>query len=356
MATRPTNTSLHVDENLALVVHRDIGMQTPGNGELLIETFFSGANPADVKHANLLGIYPACLGYDFCGKVLQASASSAFEVGETVAGCTPTGLGRPLKYGSHQTYMISPESMTFSVPSSLPLEHAACLSVVAMTAADALYNLFKFRLPQDASGEPPQNQKAINPLLIWGASSSVGICALQFARASGIFPIFVTASPQRHSVLSKLGATHCFDYKSPTVISDIKAVLKYYQFDGVPYGFDTVGGSAQQVASCALQDTVLVSVVHEQDSKFLMPFATTAEDVTLKLPSVPHPITIPARLDDYRRSWSVLHWAVQNYGTRFRLEVVDIFEGKAEDALEELQRLGSHGRGFGKLVLKHPLQ
>ncbi|KAJ5847809.1 hypothetical protein N7455_011766 [Penicillium solitum] len=356
MPTRPTNTSLHVDENLALGVHRDIGMHSPSNGELLIETIFSGANPADVKHANLLGIYPVCLGYDFCGKVLQASANSAFKVGETVAGCTPTGLGRPLKYGSHQTYMVSPEWMTFSVPSSLPLEHAACLSVVAMTAADALYNFFKFTLPQDASDESPRNQKAINPLLIWGASSSVGICALQFARASGIFPIFVTASPQRHSVLSKLGATHCFDYKSPTVISDIKSTLKNYQCDGISYGFDTVGGSAQQVATCASQDAILASVVHEQDSKILMPFATTAEDVTLKLPSVPHPITIPARPDDHWRSWSVLQWAVQNYGTRFHLEVVDIYAGKAEGALEELQRLGSHGRGFGKLALKHPLQ
>ncbi|KAJ5479821.1 hypothetical protein N7530_005330 [Penicillium desertorum] len=355
MATKPTNISLYVDENFEYRVRRDIGAPKPGNGELLIETLFSGANPADVKHAKYLGIYPACLGYDFCGKVLQAPSCSAFEGGEIVAGYTPTGLGRPLKYGTHQTYMICPDRMAFLVPANLPPEHAACLSVVAMTAADALYNLFKFRLPQDIS-DNSGNPKATGPLLIWGASSSVGICALQFARASGVFPILVTTSPQRHSLLLKYGATHCFDYKSPTVRSDIEATLESYHCNGLYYGFDAVGGSAQQVASCASQDAILASVVHEQDPRFLMPFAVTADDIALKLPDVPHPITVPARPDDHWRSWSVLQWAVQNYRTHFQLELVDVFTGKAEDALEELERLGSHGRGFGKLVLKHPLQ
>ncbi|KAJ5368995.1 uncharacterized protein N7496_008755 [Penicillium cataractarum] len=358
MTSKLLNVALHVDENMAFGVSRDENIPTPGDGELLIETRFSGANPADIKHATHLGIYPTRLGYDFFGKVLEAPPGSSFKVGDNVAGYTPTGVGRPAKYGTHQSYLVCPENMAYSVPENLPPDHAACLTVVAMTAADALYNLFKFPLPGDStsssSGSTPR------PLLIWGASTSVGICAVQFAKASGVFPILVSASPGRHALLSELGATHCFDYKSPSVIEDIQIVLQNYQFDGVPYAFDAVGslsglGSAQMVASCSSKDAILVSVVVQKDPRFVMPLATTNEDVTLKIANIPHPIVIPARKEDHQRAWSALQWAVEHYGSRFRLVSVEVFQGRAKDALEELKVLADKGRGFGKLALMHPL-
>lgn len=359
MTSKLLNVALYVDENTGFGVSRDDNIPTLGDGELLIETRFSGANPADIKHATHLGIYPTRLGYDFFGKVLEAPPGSAFKVGDTVAGYTPTGVGRPAKYGTHQSYLVCPENMVYSVPENLPSDHAACLTVVAMTAADALYNLFKCPLPGDSAQNAPGSNTA-GPLLIWGASSSVGICAVQFAKASGAFPILVSASPERHALLSELGATHCFDYKSPSVIEDIKAVVKKYHFDGVPYAFDAVGsfsglGSAQMVASCASKDAILVSVVVQKDPRFVMPLAVTNEDVTLKIANVPHPITIPARKEDYQRAWSALQWAVEHYGSRFRLVSVEVFQGRAEDALEELKVLADTGRGFGKLALMHPL-
>src|SRR5699024_4561644 len=117
------------------------------DGELLVETIYSGVNPADVKHATLLGIYPAVLGYESCGRIAQTAPGSKFHLGDIVAGYTLTGIGRPAKYGSHQHCLICPEDMVFSVPENLPQRHAACLSVVVMTACDALYNLLKFPLP-----------------------------------------------------------------------------------------------------------------------------------------------------------------------------------------------------------------
>lgn len=355
MTTKLLNVALYVDENLIFGVSRDENMPTPGEGELLIRTRFSGANPADIKHSTHLGIYPARLGYDFLGTVLQAPSGSAFHVGDTVAGYTPTGIDRPAKYGTHQSYLVCPETMAYSVPENLPSDHAACLTVVAMTAADALYNLFKFPLPGSS------DSNTAGPLLIWGASTSVGICAVQFAKASGVFPIFVSASPERHALFQELGATQCFNYKSPSVVDDIKSVLRNYHCEGVKYSFDAVGslnglGSAQMVASCASPDAILVSVVVQKDPRFVMPFAVTNEDVILKIPGVPHLITIPARKEDHERAWSAFQWAVSNYGSRFRLVSVDIFKGRAEDALEELKALADNGRGFGKLALMHPLQ
>lgn len=177
MAT-PKQTALYVDENLTPSVQRDQPIPEHSDRE---ETLYSGTNPADLKHATLLGISPAVLGYDFCGKVLRASPSSIFQPGQIVAGYTPTGVGRPPKYGTHQGYLVCPEEMAFRVPGNLPRSHAACLGVVAMTAADALFILFGLPLPGQSVHDKP-----LGSILIWDASSSVGLCAVQLARASGV--------------------------------------------------------------------------------------------------------------------------------------------------------------------------
>ncbi|KAE8137807.1 chaperonin 10-like protein [Aspergillus pseudotamarii] len=349
------NIGLYADENATFRVRRGLEFPVPGDGELIIETQFSGVNPADVKHATQLGIYPAVLGYDFCGKVLRAPPQSSFVPGDTVAGYTPTGLNRPAGYGTHQRYLVCPEEMAFHVPANLPLQHAACLGVVAMTAADTLYNIFKFPPPDNGD-----TRKIREPVLIWGASSSVGLCAVQLARASGIYPIFVTASPQRHQLLLELGATQCFDYRSADVASQIESAVEEGHWDPIGYAFDAVGsytgtGSANLMAECVSEKANLVSVVVQRDPRFKMPFATPNRDSTIRVHGAPHPITIPARPSDYVRAWKALQWAVANYGAVFRFPSVDVVKGTAETALEQVQAVGDGARGFGKLVLEHPL-
>ncbi|CEL03917.1 hypothetical protein ASPCAL05054 [Aspergillus calidoustus] len=355
------NTALYVNEKVEFEIRHHQETPVPGDGELLIETLYSGANPADVKHPTLLGIYPSVLGYDFCGKVVKPPPGSKFCPGEIVAGYTPTGMGRPAKYGAHQQYLACPEDMAFSVPASLPQHHAACLSVVVMTACDALYNIFKFPLPGVARMDAKESQP--QPLLIWGASSSVGLSAVQLARASGVHPILVTASPKNHALLLRLGATRCFDYKSPTIVAEINAALEDGRWGRLARGFDAVGSqtdpsSAQLVAGCVADDAELASVVVQRDSRFKMPLATTNSDVTIHVTGAPGPITIPARRDDYKRAWGAFEWAVANYGKHFELPVVEIFNGTAEEALQRLQALGGGGagQGMGKLAIQHPLQ
>ncbi|KAL4875168.1 chaperonin 10-like protein [Aspergillus karnatakaensis] len=358
------NTALYVTENVDFEILPEQEIPVPSDDELLIETLYSGANPADVKHATLLGIYPSVLGYDFCGKVIKTPSGSSFRLGEVVAGYTPTGVGRPAKYGAHQQYLACPEDMAFSVPANLPQHHAACLSVVVMTACDALYNILKYPLPGDLRAA---KQSQAQPLLIWGASSSVGLSALQLARASGVHPILVTASPKNHPLLLRLGATRCFDYRSLTVISEIATALQDGQWGNLRCGFDAVGSltdpsSAELLARCVTgddndkDDAQLVSVVVQRDPRFRMPFATTNSDVTIHVAGAPGLITIPARKDDAKRAWEALQWAVANYGTGFELPVVDVFNGTAEEALERLRALGGAGQGLGKLAIQHPLR
>ncbi|RAH71878.1 uncharacterized protein BO66DRAFT_436751 [Aspergillus aculeatinus CBS 121060] len=255
--------------------------------------------------------------------------------------------------------------MAFRVPAARPLPDTAALTVVAMPAADASFNLFGIPLPQEqaSTGGSPGSGGAPNSkgLLIWGPSSSASLCAVQIARASGVSTIFVTASPQRYALPTELGATRCFDYRSPMVVDEITPGIEEsdtivaYGLDAVGSRPGTEGSSATMLARCLAPEADLVSLVVQDDPCFRVPIATPNRDVTVRVAAVPRPFVIPARPADFERAWRMLEWAIRGYGVRFRLPRVEVFEGSAEDALEELMGLAEGGRRFGKVVLRLPL-
>ncbi|RGP59221.1 hypothetical protein FSPOR_11514 [Fusarium sporotrichioides] len=326
----------------------------PGKGELLIKILFSGVNPADIKHATHLGINNTVLGYDFSGQVIEsADAESNYKPGDVVAGYTPSGLGRPVIYGTHQSHIICPEDMLFRVPDNLPLPDAACLTSVAMTASDALYNLLRFPLPSQ-TGHLGHDK----PFLLWGATSSVGYCALQLSIASGVSPIFVTAKPEQFEHLRSLGITHMFDYRDPDVHKSIAKALQDLGHKKFEYAFDAAGApdSGAQVLQAVSDVTQIVSTVLRDDKRFRLPVATPGFDFVIQPSGAPHAITIPARAADHKRAWEALTWAIENYGRLFRLPPVRVATDIAERVLEEIQRVVERGSGFSKLAVKQPLQ
>ncbi|KAI7758810.1 hypothetical protein LZL87_013187 [Fusarium oxysporum] len=348
------NKALYVTEDGQFVIRNDLDHESMTPNELLIETRYSGVNPADIKHSTHLGIQATALGYDFAGQVLKAPPGSEFKEGDAVAGYTPSGMGRPTKYGAHQSFLAVPFDMAFKIPSNLPEAHAAALTSVVMTAADIVHNLFKFPLPTnpgDFSG----------PILIWGASSAVGLSTLQLARASGCRNIFVTASPARHDILISLGATHTFDYSSPTVVAEIKSAVEALGEGPITHAVDAAGtvgemSSADLTAQSASESSVLSSVVLRRDSKFQMPTAMMKDVFRIHPPGAPEPIILPARPAGHWNAWSALQWAVANYGTKFKLPSVSVLDVTAEEALGELLSVESGKRGFGKIVFQHPLK
>ncbi|RSM00459.1 hypothetical protein CDV31_011783 [Fusarium ambrosium] len=349
-----TTKAIFVNQNVQFEVIQKSELPKPAEGELLINVLFSGANPADIKHSTELGIVNTTLGYDFCGEVIETTNSdSPYKPQDIVAGYTHSGLGRPSRYGSHQAYLTCPESMLFKVPDNLPQSDAACLTVVAMTAADALYNYLKFPLPGEA-GEFEKN----GPFLLWGATGAVGYCALQFAVASGISPIFVAASPEKFEHLEFLGATKCFDYKAEDVYDSISTALKELGYDDFTYAFDAAGAlnSGDQVLRCISEKTIAASTLFRESKQFKFPIATPNLDFTVQLAGMPHPLTVPARPADYEKAWKALAWAVENYGRAFRSVPVRVLDGTAEDALDEIQRVVKVGGGFSKLAIQQPMK
>lgn len=352
MTSNATGAALFLAEDgTSLEVLRKVVKHEPAEGELLIEVHYSGINPADLEHAKL-GITNVVLGYDFMGKVVQAGPASQYAVGDVVAGYTATGIGRPIKYGTHQPYLAAPEDTVFRVPENLPHAHAAALPVVVTVAADALYNILGVPFP----GEEPSPDYKPGPLLIWGASTSAGIAAIQLARASGVETIFVTASPKRHDLLKSLGATECFDYADPDVVTKIRAAAEKGAEGPVIYAIDAIGapGAAALCADATADNAKRASVREARDPRFTLPFSTKSREVTIALQGIGR-ITMPAQPQHQAQLWRGLLWAVENYGSRFSMPSVDVFEGKGEDAMEKV-KLVAKGGNFGKIVLKHPLQ
>ncbi|GKT50028.1 trans-enoyl reductase fsr4 [Colletotrichum spaethianum] len=353
-ATKPSTPALFVDEDSNLKVIHDVPVPELVEGEVVVKVLYSGVNPADVKHGSILGVRPTIIGYDFCGRVVKAATNSDFRAGDLVAGYTPTGVGRPLRYGVHQEHLSCPENMMFRVPENLPQTHAASLTTVLTTAADGLYNIFGLPLP----GEKPNDGFRPGPLLIWGASASVGACMLQLARASGTSPIFVTASPARHELLKKLGATQCFDYRAPDVVSRIKAAAEESKAGPIAYAADCAGSlgevsSVSQMEACVDDNAIILSVVVHPGKQYKLPLASAAAPVKFQLRNGPL-LTFPARPEDWKRMWKALMWAVDKYGAEFELPAVDVFKGSAEDALEKVKMVAEQGK-FGKLVLEQPM-
>lgn len=62
---------------------------------------------------------------------------------------------------------------------------------------------------------------AETPILIYGAGSTAGIYAIQLLNLAGYKQVIATASKKHHEYLHSLGATHTFDYNSPTLVEDV---------------------------------------------------------------------------------------------------------------------------------------
>jgi hypothetical protein len=102
--------------------------------------------------------------------------------------------------------------------------------------------------PKPADYVPP---RAEEPILIWGAASSVGQCALQVLRYYGYRHLIATASPAHHEYLRKLGATELLNYRDPDIVQallDTAAKIRGDAKPTIPLVIDCIGSQAGSVA------------------------------------------------------------------------------------------------------------
>lgn len=126
--------------------------------------------------------------------------------------------------------MVKPDVAT-RVPDTLSMEEAATLGVGITTVGQGMYQSLGLPWPTTPAAQP-------FPILIYGGSTATGTLAIQLAKLSGL-TVVTTCSPRNFALVRSLGADHVFDYSSPTVGADIRAVTNgelEYVFDCISEG------------------------------------------------------------------------------------------------------------------------
>lgn len=226
---------------------------SPKAGELTVRNRAIAVNPVDrIKQDSgnfLYGWlkYPIILGFDLAGEVVEVGKDvTAFKLGDRVLGFA-SGMDKPRNSpaeSAFQLYTVLPETLVSHIPDGMSFESAAVIPLGMATAACGLYEKDQLGL-QYPSFAAKLTGKA---LIIWGGATSVGCNAIQLAVASG-YEVVTTCSPRNFALCKRLGASHCFDYNSPTVVADMVAVLK----DKILAGGMAIGDGGAEACSAVMQ-------------------------------------------------------------------------------------------------------
>lgn len=179
--------------------------------DVLVRVRAAGVNPADwqFRRGDFQAVaplrFPAILGWDVAGTVARAGPEArGFVPGEAVFAMCDMG-----RDGAYAEFVAVRDEHLAPAPRSLSLEHCAAVPLSALTAWQALFDLGQL--------QPGQT------VLVHGAAGSVGLFAVQMARARGAH-VVSTASPANHTWLQSLGAERCLDYSLPRWTEGVRDV------------------------------------------------------------------------------------------------------------------------------------
>ncbi|KAI5205052.1 GroES-like protein [Aureobasidium subglaciale] len=204
-------------------------------GQVVIKVVYSGSNPKDWKYPDMTKKGEMNQGDDICGTVHEVGEGvSEFKKGDRVfAFHQMLAPG-----GSYAEYAVAWAHTTAYLPDHVSFQEGAALPLASLTSALGLYD--RLRLPQPWT--PRKDDEKPIPLVIYGASSSIGYYATQFAVRSNIHPIIGVAGRARSHVEKLLDPSKgdtIVDYRDgdEAVQKGIKDALKgaelHHCFDGV---------------------------------------------------------------------------------------------------------------------------
>jgi len=143
--------------------------------------------------------------YDLAGEVVDANGNPRFKTGDQVFGTIPIAESYKTGQGALAEYAYAPARAIAHRPESIPPNEASGIAIVALTAYTALYQVGKLEAGQR--------------IFINGGSTSVGIYAIQFAKALGC-KVYASASSKNEDFLKSLGVDEvCIRLSDPDVSS-----------------------------------------------------------------------------------------------------------------------------------------
>jgi NADPH2:quinone reductase len=306
---------------------RDIPQPKPKPSELLVKVKAAGLNRADLAAARGHGGHGAVgatLGIDWAGEVAEAGAEAkgGFKPGDRVM-CAGAG--------GYAEYAVCDWGRTVSIPGDMTFEHAATLPVALGTMHDALVTNGRM--------------KAGESVLIQGASSGVGLMALQIAKLLGAKLVIGTSTnADRRARLKDFGADLAVDTKDPNW-PDL--VLNATDGQGVNLIVDQVSGSlinGSMRATAILGRIVNVGRLGGGKAEFDFDLHATRRIAYI---GVTHRTrSVDELREETRAMWADLADAVTH--KKLSLPVDKIFPLEEAKAAQEYMRANRH---FGKVLL-----
>ncbi|KAK9487558.1 hypothetical protein V1527DRAFT_459860 [Lipomyces starkeyi] len=160
----------------------------PGDDEVLIKVEVSGSNPKDWKYP-LYSKRPHNSGDDIAGTIVSIGEVRC-RVQARRPCCWIPQMRAP--HGSFVEYAIAYAYTTFHIPASVTFEEASTVPLASLTAAYGHWEVLCLPTPW----RPAPTEEI--PLLVYGASTSVGIFDIKLA---GIGPIIGVAGSCSRVVL-----------------------------------------------------------------------------------------------------------------------------------------------------------
>lgn len=177
-------------------------------GDLLVRVHATSVNQVDwkLRQGQILPVAPFTSaiipGYDVAGEVVETGeAVTQFKSGDKVFGMLDHRLG-----GACAEFAVLPEAVAVRMPPNLDYNQAAAVPLTALTALQALRDKGQLE-PGDS-------------ILINGASSAVGLFAIQIARALGGGEITGVCSTRHVALVKEQGADRVIDYKKQDFTTD----------------------------------------------------------------------------------------------------------------------------------------
>ena len=188
--------------------YEDVERPVPGAGEVRIHVAATSFNSVDgnIRGGFMQGPIPVQLphtpGIDVAGTVdALGEGVDGVEAGDDVIGFLPMDGD-----GAAAEYVIAPAGILTKAPKSVPLPDAAALSVVGLTAWQALFDHGKLQAGQR--------------VLVNGAGGAVGGYAVQLAKNAGAY-VIATASPRSGDAVKSAGADEVVDHTTTRVTTAV---------------------------------------------------------------------------------------------------------------------------------------
>ena len=221
----------------------DLPLAEPGEGEIRLKVEAIGLNRAEVmfRQGQYLDtpVLPSRLGYEASGIVdAVGPGTGGIQIGDRVS-TMPTFSMR--EYGVYGESAIVPDYAVTGYPNNLSAVEGAAIWMQYLTVFGALIEFGQLN-KDDA-------------VLITAASSSVGLAAIQIAKAARALPIATTRGADKKQFLLDAGADH-------VIVTDkedlAEAVMAITSGKGASIIFDAVAGSLlEKLADAAASGAII---------------------------------------------------------------------------------------------------